>query len=70
VEQREALEEIQSPAELQSAARANQTELRRVQERIGSAFEQRDLQAMRTHTVRLSFLHTLEEEIYKRMPVS
>jgi hypothetical protein len=69
VETRESLEEAESPAELQSFALHNLSELRRVQRSLSDSFAQRDLDAMRQHTIRLSFLTTIEEEIYKRMPV-
>lgn len=69
VETRESLEEAHTSAELQTFARHNLSELKRVQESIAHAFAAGDLTAMRQHTIRLSFLTTIEEEIYRRMPV-
>ncbi len=69
VETRESLEELDGVAALTQAARHNQFELSKVQAGITDAFARRDLEAMRQRTIRLSFLHTIEEEIYKRMPV-
>lgn len=71
VEARESLEELTSTAvaELLEAARDNRHKLAAVQRDLAESYSAGDMTAMRRHTIRLSFLNNIEEEIYKRMPV-
>ena len=71
VEARESLEDLTSTAvaELLEAARDNRHKLAAVQRDLAESYSAGDMTAMRRHTIRLSFLNNIEEEIYKRMPV-
>ena len=71
VEARESLEELTSTAvaELLEAARDNRHKLAALQRDLAESYSAGDMTAMRRHTIRLSCLYNIEEEIYKRMPV-
>ena len=70
VETREWVEELTDHAELLAASRSNHSKLLLVQRAVADAFEAQDFEAMRQHTIRLSFLTNIQDEIYKRMPVT
>ena len=70
VETREWVEELSSPSELHAASRSNRAKLALAQQSVDAAFRAGDFAAMKSATIRLSFLTNIEEEIYKRMPVA
>lgn len=69
VEIREQLESASSVDELTTFARDNQRALTRLYRDIEEAVQKHDVETMTQLVIKLSYLHNVEAEIYKKMPV-